>query len=374
VKRTPIRTLAVPALAALALGASLSACGAANEKAGPGTDASNAAASTGGDLSGTLNGAGSSAQEAAQGAWAAGFQTAHPGVTVNYDPSGSGAGQEQFLAGAVPFAGSDAAFDDGQVAQTKKACNGATAIEVPAYISPIALVFHVDGVDHLQLSAQTVAGIFSGKITGWDDAAIKADNPGTSLPSTRITAVHRSDDSGTTKNVTDYLHQTAPSAWPAEAGETWPFKAGEAGNGTSGVIAAVKNGSGTIGYADASQAGDLGVASIKVGSGYVAPGATAAAKAAEVSTPVAGRAANDMALEVDRTTDQAGAYPLVLVSYVIACPSYADKGTADLVRSYLAYAVSSQGQQAAAKAAGSAPMPASLQSKASAALAKITVK
>jgi phosphate transport system substrate-binding protein len=367
-----LRRVAIPAVAALALGLSLSACGAGNESSS--SDQTDAAASSGTKLSGTLNGAGSSAQEAAQGAWTAGFQSANSGVTVNYDPSGSGAGVEQFLAGAVNFAGSDAYLDDSQLAASKKACGGNAAIEAPSYISPIALVYNLDGVKKLQLSPSTAAKIFAGKITTWNDPAIKAENTGASLPSSKITPVHRSDDSGTTKNFTDYLHQTAPKDWAAEAGETWPFKSGEGANGTSGVIEAVTNGKGTIGYADASQAGKLGVASVKVGSQYVAPTAAAAAKAADVSKKVAGRDASDMAMDVNRTTTEAGAYPLVLVSYVIACPTYKDAKTANLVKGYLSYVVSSDGQAAAGKAAGSAPLSSSLSSSASSAVKKISAK
>lgn len=385
-KRTCIRSVAAPTVAVLALGISLSACAAGNEKSSSGT--SNAAASSsggssssssgsssgGGSLSGTLNGAGSSAQEAAQGAWKAGFQSANSGVTVNYDPSGSGAGVQQFLAGAVNFAGSDAYLDSTQLPASKKACNGQTAIEAPDYISPIALVYNLPGVSKLQLSPDTAAKIFAGKITTWNDPALKADNPKATLPSSSITAVHRSDDSGTTKNFTDYLHQTAASTWTAAAAETWPVKSGEGANGTSGVISAVTNGKNSIGYADASQAGKLGVASIKVGSSYVAPTAAAAAKAADVSKRVSGRASNDMALQVNRTTTQSGAYPLVLVSYVIACPTYRDAKTAGLVKGYLSYVVSSAGQSAAGKAAGSAPLSSSLSSGASAAVQKIAAK
>jgi phosphate transport system substrate-binding protein len=370
VNRTSIRTVVAPTAAALALGLTLSACGAGNEK----SDLANTSASKGPTLEGTLNGAGSSAQQAAQAAWKAGFQTANSGVTVNYDPSGSGAGQEQFLAGAVSFAGSDAYFDDGQVSQSKKPCMGQTAIEVPAYISPLAIIYNEPGISKLQLSPGTAAKIFAGTITAWNDPAIEADNPDAKLPAGKITAVHRSDDSGTTKNFTDYLHQTAPSAWPADAGETWPFKSGEGAPQTSGVVSAVTNGKGTIGYADASQAGKLGVASIKVGSGYVAPTADAAAKAADVSKRVPGRAANDMAISIDRTTTESGAYPLVLLSYVIACPTYKDAATANMVKSYLTYVVSTEGQQAAAKAAGSAPLPDSLSSGGTSALAKIAAK
>ena len=367
-KRTTFRRAVVPTAAALALGLSLSACGAGNETS---SDTSNA---SGSKLSGTLNGAGSSAQEAAQGAWTAGFQQANSGATVNYDPSGSGAGVEQFQAGAVNFAGSDAYLDDAGLASSKKVCGGKTAIEVPDYISPIALVYNLSGVDKLQLSPDTAAKIFAGKITKWNDPAIKADNPDASLPGDSITAVHRSDDSGTTENFTDWLHQTAKSSWTAEAAETWPFKSGEGANGTSGVIEAVKNGKGAIGYADASQAGDLGTASIKVGSAYVAPEADAAAKAADVSKRVPGRADNDMALSINRTTTEAGAYPLVLVSYAIACPTYKDKEIADLVKGYLTYVVSSDGQAAAAKTAGSAPLSSALSSDATDAVKQISAQ
>jgi phosphate transport system substrate-binding protein len=352
--------------AALALGLNLTACGASNE-----TSSSGGASNASSGLSGTLSGAGSSAQDAAQGAWTAGFQTANPNVTINYDPSGSGAGVDSFLAGGVSFAGSDAYLTPAQVASSKKACGGSSAIEVPDYISPIALVYNLSGVNKLRLSPATIAQIFSGRITKWNDPAIKADNPGVSLPATTITPVHRSDDSGTTDNFTDYLHQTAGSDWSYPAAETWPLKSGEGAEGTSGVIQAVTNGKGAIGYADASQAGQLSVATVKVGSSYVAPTAVAAAKAAGVSKSASGRPATDMAIQVDRTTTSPGAYPLVLISYAIACPSYSDSKTANLVKSYLSYVVSSQGQATAGKTAGSAPLPSSLSQKATSALSKI---
>ena len=355
-KRNTFRRVAAPGVAALALGLGLSACGAANEQ-----QATNSSATVKG-LSGTLNGAGSSAQEAAQAAWQSGFQKANADVTVNYDPVGSGGGREQFIAGGVDFAGSDSYLseDEGEIEGAKKRC-GADAIEVPDYVSPIAVVYHLQGVDDLQLSPTTVAQIFSGKITKWNDPAVAKDNPDAKLPAQNIVAVHRADDSGTTKNFTDYMSQTAPKDWTAEPDGVWPSKGGESAQGTSGVIAAVKNGNGTIGYADESQAGDLGIAKIKVGDAYVAPSAEGAAKALEVSKAIEGRPEGDMAFDVNRTTTEAGAYPLVLVSYLIACPTYDDQKTADLVKGYLSYIVSDEGQQASAKTAGSAPLPASMQ-------------
>jgi phosphate transport system substrate-binding protein len=364
VNRTVLRRVAAPGAAALALGLALSACGASNES-GSTSDSS---------LSGTLKGAGSSAQEAAMDAWRAGFQGDNSGVTVNYDPSGSGAGVEQFNAGAIDFAGSDAALDPtkGEVDAAKERC-GANALEVPDYVSPIAVVYNVDGVDSLQLSAKTIAEIFDGKITKWDDPAIKAENPDASLPSTAITPVHRSDESGTTKNFTDYLEKAGDGGWSHPADKVWPVKSGEAANGTSGVIAAVKAGSGSIGYADESQVGDLSVVAIKVGDAYVKPSAEGAAKALEVSPLDDTRTEGDLAVKVDRTTTEAGAYPLMLTSYLIACPTY-DAGKADLVKAFLKYVVSTEGQQKAADNAGSAPLPSSLQQKAEEIIDSISAK
>lgn len=357
--RTSLSRVAVGG-ALLSLGLGLSACGASNEA--PSGDSSN---TSGSSLSGNLKGAGSSAQEAAQGAWAAGFQSANPDVTVDYDPIGSGGGREQFIAGGVDFAGSDSALseDEGELDKAKERCGG-SVIEVPDYVSPIAIVFNVDGVDELQLSPDTLAKIFKGEITQWDDAAIKADNPDADLPSAKITPVHRGDDSGTTKNFTSYLQAAAPDVWTAEPEDAFPVKGGEAATGTSGVIQAVTNGKNTIGYADASQAGDLGTAKVKVGQEYVGPDPEAAAKILEISPQVEGREETDLAFELDRKTQESGVYPVVLTSYLLACPTYDDQETADLVKAFVTYVVRKEGQQAAADNAGSAPLPSSIEEKA----------
>jgi phosphate transport system substrate-binding protein len=366
VNRTSFRRVAAPTVAALALGMSLTACGAGNEDSS--SDASNA---SGDSLSGTLNGAGASSQEAAQGAWQAAFQSANSGVTVNYDPVGSGGGREQFLAGGVLFAGSDSYMDDEELAASKKTCGGSEAFGVPAYVSPIALVYNVEGVTDLQLSGATIAGIFTGKITKWNDPKIAADNPDLELPATAITPVHRSDDSGTQDNFTQYLSAVAPKVWTEEPDGVWPLKSGEGANGTSGVIESVTNGAGSIGFADESQAGDLSIAKVKVGEEYVEPTAETAMKVVEASPRVKGRPAGDIAIDVDRTTTEADAYPIVLVSYVIACHTYDDAEKAKLVKAYLSYVISSDGQQAAAKTAGSAPLSSTISDEATAQIEKI---
>ena len=362
--RSVLRRVAAPAAAVLALGLAATACGAGNES-GSTSDSK---------LSGTIKGAGSSAQDAAMKAWRAGFQTDNPDVTINYDPSGSGAGVEQFNAGAIDFAGSDAALDPtkGEVDAAKSRC-GANALEVPDYVSPIAIVFNLDGVKDLNLDAKTIAQIFDGKITKWNDPAIAALNSGVTLPSTAITTVHRSDESGTTKNFTDYLSKAGDGAWSYPSDKVWPKKSGEAANGTSGLVAAVKSGSGSIGYADESQAGDLSTAKIKVGDEFNAPTAEGAAKALEVSPIDDTRTEGDLAINVDRTTTEAGSYPLFLASYLIACPTY-DKDKVDVIKGFLSYVISTKGQDAAAKNAGSAPLPSSLQTKAAAIIDTISAK
>lgn len=360
---TSMRRAFVPGIAALAL--AVSGCSAANEEPAGESDSG---------LSGELSGGGASSQEAAQNAWRAGFQEANSGVQVNYDPIGSGGGREQFIAGGYPFTGTDSYLseEDGEVEGATERCGG-DFIEVPNYVSPIAVIFNVEGVDELNLSPETLAAIFNDEITSWDDPAIAEDNPKAELPAENITAVHRSDESGTTENFTNYLGTVAEDEWPhGEVGE-WPIDAGEGANGTSGVVSAVQNGTNTIGYADASQAGELGVANIGVGDEFVAPTPEAAAQILEVSPPVDGGPDTSMAFDLDYETEESGTYPIVLTSYLVACSSYEDAEEGDLVKAYLAYIISDEGQQTAAENAGSAPLSTDLASQAQEIVDGITV-
>ena len=347
---------------ALAAALALTGC-AANEGA---SSSSTAAAST-------LAGKGSSAMAAAQQKWIADYQSKNPGVTINYSPDGSGAGRDGFASGAVAFAGSDRAYNDAEMGAGKfaRCTKDSNALNLPVYISPIAVIFKVDGVKSLKLDADTLAGIFAGKITSWDDPAIAKLNPGVTFPKANITAVHRSDDSGTSQNFTDYLAQTAPAVWTEPASGTWPAAfGGEAAKGTSGVVDAVSSGMNTIGYADESQAGTLGKADLKVGSQFLKPTADAAAKIVDASKQVAGRSEHDLALVLNRKAE--GVYPAVLVSYALVCEKYADSKDAALVKGYLGYVASAEGQSSAQQAAGSAPLSSAMQAKVAAAIASIS--
>ncbi|HEU4706873.1 MAG TPA: phosphate ABC transporter substrate-binding protein PstS [Solirubrobacterales bacterium] len=343
----------------LALG--LAACGSSS------SETSGGGSSSGGEVSGEIAGAGSTAQQAAQEAWIAEFENENSGATISYDPVGSGGGREQFIAGGVAYAGSDAALstEEGELEKAEKQCAPGELIEVPDYISPIAIIYNLPGVEELKLDPETLAKIFAQEITSWNDPAIAKDNPGVELPDTRITPVNRSDESGTTQNFTEYLSEVVPSVWKFEVSGDWPVKGGEAASGTSGVVEAVSAGEGAIGYADASQAGELSIAKIKVGSEWAEPTAEAAAKIVEESpldkelSP--GR--YTIAYELDRKTESQGTYPIVLVSYFIACTKYGSAGEAEAVKAYAEYAVSPEGQELAAEQAGSAPLSSALTKK-----------
>jgi phosphate transport system substrate-binding protein len=367
-------TRAAAVSTALAATLALAACGASNENtAAPAASGSNgSAASSAPALEGSLAGAGSSAQTAAMTAWQAGFNVQQPGVTFSYDPVGSGGGREQFLAGSIDFAGSDSALSDDELAKAKTACGDAGVFELPNYVSAIAVVYNLDGVKDLNLAPATIAGIFSGAITTWNAPEIAADNPGVTLPSTAIAPVHRSDKSGTTKNFTDYLAATASDVWTNKAADEWPIAGGEAANGTSGVVDAVKSGAGAIGYADESQAAGLGIAKVKVGDTYVAPSPEAAATVVANSKTIDGRGANDLAIKVNRVTTSADEYPVVLVSYHIGCVEMKDKAKADALKAFETYVTSDEGQQAAAKNAGSSPITAEARTAAQKVISAIT--
>jgi phosphate transport system substrate-binding protein len=372
VKISRLSVAACAAAASLSLG--LSAC-AANE--GGGAEPAAAGESAGAvSLTGTLTGIGASSAATAQETWAASFQTVNPDVTVNYSPDGSGAGRDAFAGGGADFAGSDRALTAEEAAAdalaSSRCADGSAAINLPIYVSPIAVIYSLEGVEDLKLDAETLAGIFKGDIKTWDDEKIKALNEGASLPSTSITAVHRADDSGTTENFTDYLHTVAPSVWDAEPDGEWPYEGGEAAPQTSGVVDAVSNGNGTIGYADASKAGELGVAQIKVGDKFLGPTAEAAAAVVDNSPrDTEGRSASDIVVTIDRKAE-GDVYPVVLLSYAIACEKYEDPAVAAKVKGYLSYVASAKGQQDAVATAKMAPLSEEMSAEVEAAAAKIS--
>lgn len=309
-------------------------------------------------LSGTITAGGSSAQSNAQAAWTSAYNAQAKGVTINYDKSqGSGGGVTNFLSGAYDFAGSDSPLNADQTSQSVALCTEG-GVNIPVYLDGVAMIFNIPGVTELKLSGETIAKIFALQITDWSDPAITKDN-GTALPAGAITTVARSDGSGTTQNFTNYLAATQSSVWTYPAGKDWPVEGNVSKQkGGSGVVEAVKAGSGTIGYADHSAVGDLNSAAViqdgtAVAYSPEAVTATFEAAAVDASNGIAG----DLSKKFDYSKLTAETYPIPLVSYAITCSTFKDAKQSELVKSYLGFVTSSLGQQVAAKNAGSAPLP-----------------
>lgn len=367
-------TCSLAAVCGVGLLASLAACG-DNTAAPESTSATKDGVAS---LTGEYAGAGASSQQTAVEAWIEGFRSQAPNATVAYNPSGSGAGVSTFLTGSTVWAGSDKALSAEEIEQSKSVCASGTAFDVPVYVSPIAVAFNLDGIStagkHVNMDAATIAKVFNGEITRWNDPAITEQNPGLDLPNLTITVVHRSDKSGTTLNFVSYLKDVAPSAWPHDLSENWPNEVGQGAKGTSGVVSTIKQANGTIGYADFSQVGDLGTIAVKVGDDYTPISADAASKViadSPVDTSVDGD--NRIVIDINHKTAATGAYPIVLVSYDIVCPAYKESNDATFAKAWLTYVTSAEGQKAAQDAAGTAPLPSNLTGKITASIDQIKI-
>ncbi|MGW0750053.1 phosphate ABC transporter substrate-binding protein PstS [Streptomyces sp. NPDC002587] len=345
----------------------LTACGSDdNTKTADGTAKPSAAAAGDikcADAKGKLLASGSSAQKNAVELWVKNYMAACSGVEVNYKSSSSGEGIVAFNQGTVGFAGSDSALKPEQVEESKKTCTGGQGINLPMVGGPVALGFNVAGVDKLNLDAATVANIFNDKIKKWDDEAIKKLNPGVTLPSTAIQAFHRSDDSGTTENVTKYLKSAAPDAWPHEPAKKWAAPGGQAASGSAGVAAQVKQVDGAIGYFELSFASSQSIKTVDLNTGATAPVKATGENASKAiaAAKIAGTG-SDLALKLDYTTKAEGAYPLVLVTYEVVCDKGNKAETLPTVKSFLNYTASDAGQKVLLDN-GYAPIPVEINTK-----------
>ena len=354
------------AIALAACSSSSSSSSSAPASAGASTPA--AAASTpasASSASGTISGAGSTFQTNFQQGAISAFKSVDSGITVNYNPVGSGTGRTDLYSNTVLYAGSDSPIP---AKEAGKVPAGKTVLYFPVQIGPIAIAYNVSGVSDLKLDATVLAGIFSGKITTWNDAAIKALNPGASLPSSSINLEVRSDSSGTTANFSQYLVDAAPSAWTLGTSSIVSFpKSAHANDGGSAVAAAVKATSDSIGYVDFSTATATGLtaASIKNSAGdYVAPSSASAAAAATHVTPKA-----DLTFAA---VDEPGAtsYPITYQSWDLVYAQQPNANDAALLKAWLGYLLGSG--QSLLTPLNLAPLPSGIDAAAKAQLSKIT--
>ena len=366
------RRVSAVAIVVAALG--IAACGSSSSSssssaAAPASSASSSASSSSG-ASGTINGAGSTLAAPIYQQW--GATLAKSGLTVNFNPVGSGAGVAQLQAGTVDFAGSDPALK----ASEQKAAKG-PVLEFPVAFGAITVSYNLPGIKSgLKLDGPTLADIFSGKVKTWNNSEITALNPGMTLPSTAITVIHRSDSSGTTDGFTTYLSDVSPS-WKSSIGAgkdvKWPTGTGAAKN--SGVAAAIKQTSGAVGYVEQAYALENGFtyAAVKNSAGtYILPTIPAtSAAAAGVKTPA------NLAISTINSPAST-AYPIVsqtfLMAYQDMCKTGLSQSVASAVKRFFTYAF---GPGQATLGAGSnqlpyAPLPASLAAKVNKRLALFT--
>ncbi|HEX6520143.1 MAG TPA: phosphate ABC transporter substrate-binding protein PstS [Streptosporangiaceae bacterium] len=358
------------ALVAMAL--SLAACSSSSSSSPPSGSSSSGSgsASAGGSsssaaaASGTLNGSGSTFQLTFQQAAGSAFKQSDSSATVNYQGSGSGAGRNALAAGTVNFAGSDSPIPATEQGNFK----GKTVLYFPVVVGPITMAYNLPGVSGLKLDPTTIAKIFQGQITSWNDPAIKALNSGMSLPSTPISIAVRSDSSGTTQNFSLFLEDAVPSVWKLGSSSTikWPSSA-HAASGNGGVATAIKGTAGAIGYVDYStaKASNLSFASVKNKDGnFVAPSADSASAAAAGITPKA-----DLTFHAVWAPG-ANAYPITYQSWDLVYAKQPDANTANLVKAYLSYLLG-DGQQLLS-GLNYAPLPSNIDTMAKAQLSQIS--
>jgi phosphate transport system substrate-binding protein len=324
-KGDPLRSRNFIAPAALALALGVAACG------GSGSGDTSGGGTGGG---GTINGAGSTFAAPIYSQW--GNALKDQGVTVNYQPVGSGAGVAQFAAGTVDFGASGPALTP----EDRKTITKGDAVQIPMAFGAITVSYNLDGVKSgLKLDGATVADVFLGKVKTWNDPAIAKLNPGVDLPSDPITVVHRSDESGTTKGFTTFLSAYS-SEWKSKVGADktvkWPTGTGAKGN--DGVAAAVKQQKGAVGYVEEAYAlqNDFTTASVKNKSGkFVAPTLDSTTAAGEgVKVP------EDLGISIIDAPNPA-AYPIASQTFVIVyedmCKAGKSQGTAKAVKQFLDY-------------------------------------
>lgn len=376
-------------IGALALAASLiaAACGGAGATSAPTTAGATTAPGTeapasqgmttpqvpSGNVS--LNGAGATFPGLLYQVWIEKFAEAHSNVAIDYQAIGSGGGIKAITQQTVDFGASDAAMKDEELAALP---SGTKMLHIPTALGAVVVIFNVKGTDGtaiktLNLDGDTIAGIFLGTITTWNDAKIAALNPdiAANLPATPIKVIHRSDGSGTTNAFTTYL-ATVSQTWKDSVGAgkevAWPTGDGAPGN--DGVSGGVKGGDGRIGYVELQYAvvSGLSSAAVKNANGkFVAgssAGVTAAAEGAVATFPADFRAQPIINGAGDDT------YPIAAYTYLLVYQDQTDATKGQALVAFIYWALT-DGQKEE-KAIGYAPLPAPIQQKALEELHSIT--
>jgi phosphate transport system substrate-binding protein len=343
----PVSRRAAAGVAAVGIMLAGTACG-SNSSSGGGS----------GSGSSTINGAGSTFAAPMYQQWAGQYKASH-GVLINYQAIGSGGGISEFTQGVVNFGATDAPMSGTEQAAAQ-AGRGSAVLHIPMIIGAIAVIYNEPGLSSLKLDGPTLAGIYLGKIKKWNDSAIKALNPGVSLPSDAIQPAERADSSGTSYAFTSYLSAISPS-WASQVGASkapsWPT--GTGATGSSGVAAAVQQTKGAIGYVEYGYAtqGHIPFATLKNASGQFVPPSTASTNAASAAATYPTTLTN-LTFSLDNSS-ASGAYPLVTPTYILIAQKQKDTSTGNEVKAWMQWDLASA-QQGEVTKLGYAPLPAKL--------------
>ncbi len=310
-----------------------------------------------------INGAGATFPFPLYSKWFSEYNKLFPNLRFNYQSIGSGGGIKQITEKTVDFGASDAPLSNEELAKAPGLVN------LPTVLGAVVVAYNVPGVPALNLSGPTLAGIFLGTISNWNDAAIAKDNAGVKLPNMAIAVAARSDGSGTTYVFTDYLAKVSP-AFKAKVGVgksvKWPV--GMGGKGNEGVTGVVKSTPGAIGYVELAYANQnhLEMASIQNADGaYVKPTIEAtSAAAAGVAMP------EDFRVSITNAPGKA-AYPISSFTYLLVYQDQVNKDKGPAIIHFLKWAVT-DGEKFAA-ALYYAPLPDAVQAKVLAKIATLTV-
>lgn len=303
-----------------------------------------------------LSGAGASFPAPLYQRWFNAINEEYPGLEVNYQSVGSGAGIEQYLSGTVDFGATDAPLTDDE-RQTFRDQYNSEPIQVPMTGGLVVFAYNLEGVDNLQLSQDAYCGIVGGEVTTWNDPLIADDNPDANLPDSQISFVHRSDGSGTTFLFTNHINSVCPN-WDAGAAKTIEWPTGIGAKGNEGIAAQVQQTQGAIGYVEYAYASEnnISMATLENPAGnFVEPSPEAAARVFEgVTVP------EDFALLVPAPEGEES-YPIAGLTWLLVYPEYDDQETADALQQVISWSLNNGDD--IARELGYIPLPSEVETR-----------
>ncbi len=318
---------------------------------GPGTTA------PGGSLQ--LQGSGASFPKPIYEKWVSEFGKVNPNIRIDYQATGSGAGQKALLSKTADFGASDDPMSD----EDLNSADG-EVLHIPTVLGAVVITYNLEGVNEpLKLTGQNIADIYLGNIKKWNDDRLKKDNPNAALPNADILPVYRADSSGTSAVFTDFLSKTSPE-WKSKVGmnkqPSWVTGVGVGAKGNDGVMGQVKQTPNAIGYVELTFAKENSLPSALIKN---KAGEFVEASLASVAAAAAGSVASmpdDLRTQIT-DADGATSYPISSYTYILVYKDQADPVKGKAIADFLWWAT--HDGEKFAEALHYAPLPAEVVKK-----------